>query len=77
LKAGLAADDEWADAVGIDSVRCPSQVLKTAMASGDHRSSMDALFIAPAVALSFVAPLLLGKALLYALITLLQRAGRS
>jgi hypothetical protein len=47
------------------------------MSSGDHGGSMDALFIAPAVALSFVATLLLGKVLLYALITVLQRAGRS
>ena len=37
---------------------------------------MDALLIAPAVALSFAAILLLGKALLYALLAVLERGSR-
>ena len=37
---------------------------------------MDALLVAPAVALSFAATLLLGKALLHALLAVLERGSR-
>ena len=38
---------------------------------------MDALLIAPAVALSFAVTLILGKALLHVLIAVMERAARS
>ena len=38
---------------------------------------MNALLIAPAVALSFAVTLILGKALLYVLIAVMERAARS
>ena len=38
---------------------------------------MDALLIAPAVALSFAVTLILGKALLYVLIAMMERTARS
>ena len=41
------------------------------------REKMDALLIAPAVALSFAVTLILGKALLHGLIAVMERAARS
>jgi hypothetical protein len=38
---------------------------------------MDALLIAPAVVLSFAVTLILGKALLYVLIAMMERTARS
>ena len=38
---------------------------------------MDALLIAPAVALTFTVTLILGKGLLYVLIAMMERAARS
>jgi hypothetical protein len=45
--------------------------------AGDDHREMDALLIAPAVALSFAVTLILGKALLHVLIAMMERAARS